>query len=503
MENRIIAQRYRLLSTLGRGGMGSVWLAEHVELGTQLAIKLLDPSLASNPEWLQRFKREAQAAAGLDSPSIVRVFDYGIEEGVPYIAMELLKGESLAQRLQRCGSVELATLARIYLQICKALTKAHGQGIVHRDLKPANIFLTSDEDGDNAKLIDFGIAKRTDRVPGQDTGIETLTGAMLGTPFYMSPEQASGSKTVDFRTDIWSLGVIAFECITGKRLYNADSIGALVLEICTGKPRIPSQVALVPLGFDEWFSRCSAHDPAERFASARDAAVALSRLGSPTGAIVTPARSSATLAASSEKLVDTANALPVRLSLSDSGASVDHVGTTVRTLPSSTSKSKRSRTRVLGIVCCLGLLGAATGSWAWLGLAKTAEVEAERSATTRDDTKERAPLQSVSVEHGTSLSAATSVVAASGTSSTQPPRDGPSGSSVRLIPRSSEPMPIAVHGANPKPSIASKPTSAKPAASAKSSVTAPNKPTPPAMTPKVPKPNELEAPQDLFKRREG
>lgn len=207
--------------------MGSVWLAEHLELGTCVAVKLMDPELAATNVGLGRFKREAQAAASLDSPNIVRVFDFGIEGDTPYIVMELLKGESLGQRLQRVGSLELRSLISIYGQLGKAITKAHELGIVHRDLKPDNIFLVPDDDSDIAKVIDFGIAKRTLLAPGQITGVETRTGAMLGSPVYMSPEQASGSKDVDFRTDIWSLGIIAFECITGKRPYVSDSLGGL------------------------------------------------------------------------------------------------------------------------------------------------------------------------------------------------------------------------------------------------------------------------------------
>lgn len=258
--------------------MGSVWAAEHIELGTQLAVKLMDPTLADSPEWARRFKREAQAAASLDSPNIVRVFDYGIDEGTPYIAMELLRGESLAQRLLRCGRIDVRTLGNIYLQLGKALTKAHQLGIVHRDLKPANILLLGDDDGDIAKVIDFGIAKRAHALPEQGSELQTATGAMIGTPFYMSPEQASGSKDVDFRTDIWALGIIAYECILGKRPYYSDSLGNLVLQICTEPHRVPSQVAEVPDGFDEWYARCTAKSPRDRFPSARDAAIALHRI---------------------------------------------------------------------------------------------------------------------------------------------------------------------------------------------------------------------------------
>ncbi len=258
--------------------MGSVWLAEHVELGTRVAVKLMDPNVAMSAEGLGRFKREAQAAASLDCPNIVRVFDYGVDAETPYIAMELLRGESLAQRLKRLGRIDPTSLATIFLQVGKAITKAHDLGIVHRDLKPDNIFLVLDDGTDLAKVIDFGIAKRTSTFPGQASGIETRTGALLGTPFYMSPEQASGSKLVDYRTDIWSLGVIAYECITGKRPYESDSFGGLVLQICTSEPRVPSREGPVPEGFDQWYARCASRTPAGRYASALETTSSLCAL---------------------------------------------------------------------------------------------------------------------------------------------------------------------------------------------------------------------------------
>ncbi len=275
MEGRILAGRYRLLQKLGQGGMGAVWQAQHLELGIQIAVKLIDPSLATSDEGLARFRREAQSAASLQSPHVVNVFDYGVDGDTPYIAMEMLRGESLAQRLGRVRRLSPEATTTILLQVARAIGKAHDAGIVHRDLKPENIFLVRDEEFEVAKVLDFGIAKRTG-IDGQITSaVQTQTGMMLGTPFYMSPEQAGGKKDIDHRTDIWSFGVIACECITGVRIFQEDTLGGLVLLICTGPMPVPSQVGPASKEFDTWFARCVARERTARYQTIREAAAGL------------------------------------------------------------------------------------------------------------------------------------------------------------------------------------------------------------------------------------
>jgi eukaryotic-like serine/threonine-protein kinase len=270
----VLADRYRLIRQLGRGGMGSVWAAEHLSLRSEVAIKLIDPSIAESPDALARFMREAQASAALRSPHVVQVLDYGVHNGVPFIAMELLQGESLGGRLERCKRLSPEETSRIIGQVARAIGRAHEAGIVHRDLKPDNIFLVLNDDEEVAKVLDFGIAKGRHGSPGEMLGA-TRTGAMLGTPYYMSPEQTEGSKSVDHRTDLWSIGVIAFECITGLRPFDGETLGGIIMAIC-GRPIVlPSSVAAVPAGFDEWFLRSTARNPAERFSSAKEQAVAL------------------------------------------------------------------------------------------------------------------------------------------------------------------------------------------------------------------------------------
>src|SRR5689334_5323196 len=186
----VIAQKFRLVRRLGQGGMGSVWAADHLALNSQVAVKIIDPAIASNAEALGRFLREAQSAAALRSPHVVQTFDYGVEDGVPFIAMELLEGQSLAQRLEQSGRLTLEQTAKIMTEVGRAISRAHDAGIVHRDLKPDNIYLVKNDDEEIAKVLDFGIAKATGGQLGNSS--QTRTGAILGTPYYMSPEQAEG-----------------------------------------------------------------------------------------------------------------------------------------------------------------------------------------------------------------------------------------------------------------------------------------------------------------------
>jgi serine/threonine protein kinase len=279
----VIAGKYRLVRQLGKGGMGSVWAADHLALSSEVAIKIIDPAIARNQEALARFLREAQSAAALRSPHVVQTFDYGVHEDVPFIAMELLEGDSLAQRLELGGPLSVADTAKILTQVGRAISRAHEAGIVHRDLKPDNIFLVKNDDEEIAKVLDFGIAKATGGVLGNSS--QTRTGAILGTPYYMSPEQAEGNRSVDHRTDLWSLAVIAFECVTGRRPFESEALGDLILQICVRPIKMPSSLASVPPAFDAWYAKATQRDPSQRFQSARELTAALrSAVGLGTGA---------------------------------------------------------------------------------------------------------------------------------------------------------------------------------------------------------------------------
>jgi hypothetical protein len=273
----VLAGKYRLLSVLGQGGMGTVWRAEHLGLGAPVAVKLIDPKAAGGEEALRQCQKEARAAAALRSPHVVQVLDFGIDAttGSPFIVMELLEGENLAARLHQLGKLGPADTARVLLHVARALGRAHEVGIVHRDLKPANVFLVRNEDEDVAKVLDFGTA-RVQRA-GVLTGLTTPTGGVIGTPYYMSPEHISG-QPVDHRTDLWAMAVMAFECLTGRRPFDAGEVGRLVLQICTYPIPVPSRLAPVPAGFDAWFERATRRPIDQRFTSARELADELRRV---------------------------------------------------------------------------------------------------------------------------------------------------------------------------------------------------------------------------------
>ncbi|HKO89607.1 MAG TPA: serine/threonine-protein kinase, partial [Polyangiaceae bacterium] len=274
----VLAQKYRLIRQLEVGGMGSVWLAEHLHLGSQVAVKLMGREVAATVVGTQRFLREARMAASLRSPNVVQILDYGVHDGTPYIAMELLEGESLAARIDRDGRFQSWERAeRVLRQVARAVGRAHDAGIIHRDLKPANVFLVRDEEEELVKLLDFGIAKTTAEqlhVPGA----ETRTGEFLGSPTYSSPEQLQVSKALDHRADIWSFGVIAHECLLGEPPFVAETLVGLVLDICSNPLPIPSRRGPVPAGFDAWFARACARDVEQRFSDVREASAELRRL---------------------------------------------------------------------------------------------------------------------------------------------------------------------------------------------------------------------------------
>jgi len=263
---RVVAGRYRMLYPLGRGGMGAVWVGEHLELKSAVAVKFIDQHLAEDDRAKKRFRLEAQAAAALRSPHVVQVFDYGIDEGEPYIVMELLEGETLATRMQRSGQLTVEDTLEVCRQTAKALAVAHARGFVHRDLKPENVFLVGDETGFIVKLLDFGVAKviREDR---RWSEFVTQPGNRLGTIYYMSPEQVQG-QAVDGRADIWSLGIVVFECLTGRLPFEGIRGPRLISAISRQPLPVPSKLASVPPGFDAWFERATARNLEQREASA-------------------------------------------------------------------------------------------------------------------------------------------------------------------------------------------------------------------------------------------
>jgi len=263
-----VADRFRLERELGRGGMGSVWLARHTGLDILCAIKFIDQQGRDSAELRARFEREARSAAQLKSPHVVQILDYGVWQEHPYIAMEYLEGEDLGARLDTAWVLTPEQTCQIIRQVAKALTKAHAAGIVHRDLKPENVFLVRDGDEEVAKVLDFGIAKSSSMAM-VDTG--TKTGSLLGTPYYMSPEQARGVKSIDHRSDLWSLAVIVYQCVTGQLPFESEGLGDVLAKIMYEPLPVPSDVKPdVPKAFDAWWKRGSSRKAEERFQSAKE-----------------------------------------------------------------------------------------------------------------------------------------------------------------------------------------------------------------------------------------
>jgi serine/threonine-protein kinase len=279
----LVGPNVRLERLLSEGGMGSVWLAEHLTLRTQVAVKFMMAEMASDPGLLARFTREATAAAQIKSPHVVTISDHGVSpEGVPYIVMELLHGEDLDDRLRREGKLGLAETTKIVRDVAKALASAHKAGIVHRDIKPANLFLVDVEGDVFVKVLDFGIAKQTREIA---QGV-THTGMLLGTPQFMSPEQVIEAKNVDYHADLWALAVVAYNCLTGQRPFRGESIGALSIAINNAVFLPPTLIVPeLPRALDGFFAKALARDAAERFQSASELATAF------TGAVPRDARS--------------------------------------------------------------------------------------------------------------------------------------------------------------------------------------------------------------------
>ena len=265
----ILAGKYRLEGLIGHGGMGSVWAATHLGLDQKVAVKIVSPQYAQVPDIRRRFDVEAKAAARLRSRHVVQVFDNGeLDDGTPYMVMEFLEGESLGRRLQRSGPLPLPECVRTMAHVARALAKAHEQGIVHRDIKPENIYLarSHDEESFVAKVLDFGIAKVA--VEGEQS--TTRTGALLGTPMFMSPEQARGMRSLDHRTDLFSLGLVAYSMLTGVPPFSSDSYGDLIVQICTQPlPILRATAPWVPNAVEAWFQQACAREPGARFQSAQ------------------------------------------------------------------------------------------------------------------------------------------------------------------------------------------------------------------------------------------
>jgi tRNA A-37 threonylcarbamoyl transferase component Bud32 len=278
-SGRILEGRYQLLKRIGEGGMGSVYLGEHAVIGKQVAVKLLREEFSSRPRIVKRFYREARAAAAIKHRNIIDIFDLGISDwGEPFLVMEYLEGESLASLLDRQTRISLAATQTIIGPVLGALDAAHDAGITHRDLKPDNIFVVHEPEGDlTIKLIDFGISKFAQNE--EDTKL-TMTGSLLGTPDYMSPEQAQGKQDVNHLTDIYAVGVILYEMLTGTLPFIADNYPKLLLKIIGEEPTPPRVAcATFPVVAEPLIMRALSKEAGQRFSSAQHMLEAIDEWG--------------------------------------------------------------------------------------------------------------------------------------------------------------------------------------------------------------------------------
>ncbi|WP_437875269.1 serine/threonine-protein kinase [Sorangium sp. So ce513] len=364
-----VGSHLRLLRALGQGGMGSVWLAEHTALRTQVAVKFLRDMYVDHPLAVVRLQREAEAAARIQSPHVVRVFDLGFtEQGVPYIVMEHLEGRTLHDLVERRRRLTLNETVSILRQLGAALARAHEAGIVHRDIKPENVFLVEGEPEPFVKVLDFGIAKNT----VDEAERLTVTGAIMGTPHFMSPEQMAGGARVGPHSDLWALGVVAYFCLTGQTPFNGATIAAVAVAIDRGPPPPPSRLAPgVPPAIDAWVLSLLEPDPARRPQSARAVLEALD------AALAAPRGPRAGAGAGETEI------MPARDSLT-SGEGFPSLVTTLMPLATIGAGSPQQRARArTWAVAAAAVMGISTLAWAGAsGVARSgpAEPTAQRAS---------------------------------------------------------------------------------------------------------------------------
>jgi eukaryotic-like serine/threonine-protein kinase len=378
VEGQLLAGKYRVERVLGVGGMGIVVAALHIQLDERVALKFLLPEALGNGEAVARFAREARAAVKIKSEHVARVSDVGtLDDGAPYMVMEYLDGVDLCAWLTQRGALPIEQAVEFVLQACEAIAEAHTLGIVHRDLKPANLFIIQRPDGALAvKVLDFGISRTMDLGP---SGGMTKTCAVMGSPLYMSPEQMQSSKDADARSDIWALGVVLYELISGRPPFQGEALPEVVFRVMSAPPN-PLRVACpgVPPGLEAVVLKCLEKDPKQRYqdigalaltlfefapkrskASVERIVGLMQRAGMSTSALPLP---------SSSSLVEARSAIPAPQTMASWGQTAPPV---------------RRRRVVLGVavggllaVPIFALAGSALTRWGALGTAVTASAVA-------------------------------------------------------------------------------------------------------------------------------
>ena len=479
----------RLLRPLAQGGMGKVWIAEHLVLDTEVVVKLMAKEVEGTAGAAARFAREAAVAAAVKSPHVVQVFDSGVtESGVAFIVMELLEGHDLGAELTANGRMAAEDVALVVGQLGKALAKAHRVGVIHRDLKPDNIFLCELEGGERfVKLLDFGTAKDDSRTPSS-----TTLGQLIGTPYYMSPEQILGEH-VDTRTDIWSLGVVAYEALTGALPFEGVTVGAITLAIHTTNPRPTTLVPELPDTVDEWFARACARDPAERFQTVRSATDGFVRAIAGEPALPDSGPGSADdLSGIPPSSVTGGVLVPVP---PGSAPSVPRLATTTSSLSSTLSSPRQSERRTMMGVAGLVVAAALVATYALLtngGERSAARVNAA------DPSPAVASAMTLASSAASTTAATATAATATATATSTAPALPPSlpGLPLASVVRPALPLPAQPPRTLPSASAAPLAASAS-AAPPTASASAPAAP-PTATTPSYPEPSEAPtAPLDL------
>ncbi len=402
LVGQVIADRYHVVKKLGEGGMGQVYLAEHVKMGRRSAIKVMNPSMVHDPDAVARFNREASNASRITHPNVCAIYDFGeTPEGLIYLAMEFIEGEPLTDLLKRDGTLPVRRATQIFAQVADALQAAHDLGIVHRDLKPDNIMLAQKKGGDQVKVVDFGIAKA---VGGDDSGQKvTKTGLVVGTPEFMSPEQLSGDK-VDGRSDLYSLALVFYQMVAGKLPFEATTVQETMIKRLTDEPMklAESRPDLTfPAGLQPVLDTALTRTPADRYqtvAKFADDVASVTGVGRSATSGVPPTRAGQADPEGKTQLLDTSAGKTQRISA---------------TRPSPATK-KRSMVPVAVVVV---VVLAAGGAWVALsGGEKHNAVSPDTAAV------------------GTNPQTADSVRHATGTRTTQPPPNRDVGSRIATHP---------------------------------------------------------------------
>ncbi len=391
---RILHERYRIASKLGEGGMGAVYEGEHLLIRKRVAIKVLHPQFASSVDIVARFHQEALAATAIGHENIVQVSDLGrTPDGGIYMVLELLDGQDFAKLIEHEGRLSIGRVVHVVMQVCEGVQAAHDKGIIHRDLKPENIFIVKrGNDPDFAKVLDFGISKMQEGgPPSEGARASTKTGSIIGTAYYMSPEQAQGMKTIDHRTDVWSLGVILFRALTGRYPFDDDAYPMLILKICAETaPRVRSLRPDVPLALDEIVSRCLERDVAARIQSCAE----LRELIRPFESLTAPPPSRLEHAFADTRPVETPRAILALAATPSSPSRPGHVTSGVR----STSASRWVGRAAIGTVVSVALGGAA-----WTAVSRGAQSAAEPTQSAARSPSVASPTASTESVHDETL----------------------------------------------------------------------------------------------------